>query len=191
MPPESCGKRCITMDAKRIALFEVKLLSRDKVMYTPYKLNMHVSLWRHLWLQTSSEENQWFQVTPESLNTKGATEQMKVPRCLVPVISMKINVCPKLYNVFKCHVALNNFHKCSCQPIDRMTFNPQIPLPSWFKYFRWLVRFNKWPWHLASCVPYQSVKFYRFQPFKIVYVFKFTATKQMKRSFQIIYFFIL
>ena len=30
------------MDAKRIALFEVKLLSRDKVMYTPYKLNMHM-----------------------------------------------------------------------------------------------------------------------------------------------------
>ena len=57
MPPESCGKRCITIDAKRIALFEVKLLSRDKVMYTPYKLTMLFSLWRHLWLQTSAEEN--------------------------------------------------------------------------------------------------------------------------------------
>ena len=162
MPPESCGKRCITMDAKRIALFEVKLLSRDEVIYTPYKLNMHMFHYdgtydykRHLKKANDSR-------TPESLSTKGATEQMKVPRCLMPFISMKINVFPKLYNVFKWHVAPNNFHKCSCQPIDRMTFNPQLPLPSWSKYFRCLVRFNKWHWHLASCVPYQSVKFYRF-----------------------------
>ena len=42
MPPESCVKRGVKMDPKRIVLFEVKLVSRDKMIYIPYKLHIHM-----------------------------------------------------------------------------------------------------------------------------------------------------
>ena len=40
MPPDSFGKRDIKMDPKRNALFEVKLLSRDKVIHIHRKIHM-------------------------------------------------------------------------------------------------------------------------------------------------------
>ena len=42
MPPESCGNRGIKIDPKRIALFEVKLRSRDKVIHIPCKTYIHM-----------------------------------------------------------------------------------------------------------------------------------------------------
>ena len=42
MPPESCGKRGIKIDRKRIALFEVILLSRDKRIYIPNKTHIYM-----------------------------------------------------------------------------------------------------------------------------------------------------
>ena len=53
-----------------------------------------------MYLQTSPEESQWFQVTSERLNTKGVTKQIKYPRCFMPAISKKISICPKLNNAF-------------------------------------------------------------------------------------------
>ena len=38
MLPESCEKRDIKSDPKRIALFDVKLLSRDKAIHIPYQI---------------------------------------------------------------------------------------------------------------------------------------------------------
>ena len=49
MLPESGGKRGIKIEAKRIALLEVKLLSRDKVIYIPYKINMHMFHYGTTW----------------------------------------------------------------------------------------------------------------------------------------------
>ena len=38
MQPESRTNRSIKMDSKLIALFEVKFLSRDKVIHIPYRI---------------------------------------------------------------------------------------------------------------------------------------------------------
>ena len=35
-------KRGVKMDPKRIALFDVKLVSRDKMIYIPYKIRIHM-----------------------------------------------------------------------------------------------------------------------------------------------------
>ena len=43
MPPSRAEKIGIKMDPKRIALFDVKLVSRDTVIHIPYKIhNIHV-----------------------------------------------------------------------------------------------------------------------------------------------------
>ena len=56
------------------------------------------------------------------------TKQIKYARCFMPVISMEINISTKLNNAsFLFHVALNNLHDLSCQALDKMSFNPQIP----------------------------------------------------------------
>ena len=48
MPQKSCGNRGIKIDPKRIVLFEVKLLSRDKVIHINFKTYIHVSLGHYL-----------------------------------------------------------------------------------------------------------------------------------------------
>ena len=86
------------MDPNRIALFEVKLLSRDKVIHIPYKIHIHMLLY-----DTTCNCKYHLKkvpVTSECLNTNGVTKQIKYPRCFMPTISMKINICPKSNNAF-------------------------------------------------------------------------------------------
>ena len=77
--------------------FEVKLLSRGKVIHIPYKIHMHMFLCDSTC--NCKHHLKKFQVTSERLNTKGVTKQIKYPRCFMPVTSMKIHICPKL-NIF-------------------------------------------------------------------------------------------
>ena len=68
------------------------ILSRGKRWLVFFHLfHAHVSLWHHLWLQTSSDESQLFQVTNESLNTRGWQSKWEILDVLLSAFSMKIN----------------------------------------------------------------------------------------------------
>ena len=79
MPLELFGKRDIKMDPKRNALFEVKLLSRDKVIHIHCK--MHMLMFHYditcvtasiVWRKPMIPGNSW------KFEHKGVTEQMKL-----------------------------------------------------------------------------------------------------------------